>query len=241
MPIDWLTISAALVTGLLGSAHCAAMCGGIATGFSSVRAHGGWWIAAQPNLGRILGYVLAGVLAGGFGSSLVTLAQVPWVGLGARVLVGLVLVVTALRLLDRKGRLAPLARPAAHLWRWLRPLQRPLLPANSAPRRMALGMLWGWMPCGLSSTLLVAAWMQADARAGAMTMLAFGLGTLPVMLPLTWSGATLGRFLQRGSWRIALGGFILAAGILTIIAPWLMRYPALHPALAALGCAHVKA
>lgn len=46
-------------------------------------------------------------------------------------------------------------------------------------------MLWGWLPCGLSTTLLAAAWLQADALNGALTMAAFGLGTLPMMLPLT--------------------------------------------------------
>jgi sulfite exporter TauE/SafE len=122
------------------------------------------------------------------------------------------------------------------MWRWLRPLQRRLLPANSHAKRIALGVLWGWLPCGLSTTLLVAAWLQADARNGALTMAAFGLGTLPVMLPLTWSGARLKLWLQHGRWRIAAALLILTAGLLTIAAPWLMHVPALHDALAALGC-----
>ncbi len=238
MPLDLLTLTAALLSGLLGSAHCAAMCGGIATSFATVRAHGGWWVAAQPNLGRILGYGLAGSIAGAFGSGIVAVAQDPWISIGARVLVGLVMVVTALRLLDRRGRLAPLARPGARLWQWLRPLQRALLPANTAPRRLALGMLWGWMPCGLSTSLLTVAWLQADAANGAFTMLAFGLGGLPVMLPLTFAGARVGQFLHRGAWIQSFGALILAAGLLTIAAPWLMHYPGLHSALVALGCAH---
>jgi sulfite exporter TauE/SafE len=212
------------------------MCGGIATGFSSVRAIGGWWVAAQPNLGRVLGYAAAGALAGGFGSGILAFARMDALRVGARVLVGLVLVVTALRLLDRRGRLAPLARPGARLWQWLRPLQQRLLPANTVPRRMALGVLWGWLPCGLSTSLLAAAWLQADARNGALTMLAFGLGTLPVMLPLTWSGARIGQRLQRGGWRMALGSLVLGAGLLTLSAPWLMQVPRLHGWLSALGC-----
>ena len=59
MTLDWLVLSGALLTGLLGGAHCAAMCGGIATGLS-VGQRSGWWIAAQPNLGRIAGYTIAG-------------------------------------------------------------------------------------------------------------------------------------------------------------------------------------
>ena len=55
MPVDLLVLGAALLTGLLGGAHCVAMCGGIATGFS---VHSRGWLAAlQPNLGRMAGYV----------------------------------------------------------------------------------------------------------------------------------------------------------------------------------------
>jgi hypothetical protein len=56
------------------------------------------------------------------------------------------------------------------------------------------------------------------------------------MLPLTWSGARLKLWLQHGRWRIAAALLILTAGLLTIAAPWLMHVPALHDALAALGC-----
>ena len=119
----------------------------------------------------------------------------------------------------------------------LRPLQRRLLLAGDGPgKRIALGLLWGWMPCGLSTTLLAAAWMQADARNGALTMAAFGLGTLPLMVPLTWSGARLGQRLHRGGWRIALATLVLGAGVLVMAAPWLMHQPVLHGVLAALGC-----
>lgn len=239
MPVDWLTAGAALLTGLMGGVHCAAMCGGIATGFSTMGPSGGWWRALEPNLGRIAGYTLAGALAGGLGYGIVGLARTEWIALGSRMLVGVVLVVAALRLLDRHGRLMFLPRPGAGLWQRLRPLQRRLLPANSPGKRIALGMLWGWMPCGLSTTLLAAAWLQADARNGALTMAAFGLGTLPLMLPLTWSGARLGQRLQRGGWRLAMGGLVLVAGLLTLAAPWLTQVPALHGWLVLHGCAHL--
>lgn len=236
MPIDWLTLGAALLTGLLGGLHCVAMCGGIATGFSAMAPTPGWWVAAQPNLGRVAGYTLAGLVAGGLGRGIVEIAQIDLLGWGLRMAVGLVLVVAALRLLDRRGRLGFLARPGAGMWKWLRPLQRRMLPANTPARRIGLGMLWGWMPCGLSTTMLVAAWFQADARNGALTMAAFGLGTLPVMLPLTWAGARIGQRLQRGGFRTAAGLLVLSAGVLTLLSPWLMQVPGLHGLLVALGC-----
>jgi sulfite exporter TauE/SafE len=237
MPLDWLTLGAALLTGLMGGVHCAAMCGGIATGFSAMGPRASWKYAIEPNLGRVLGYTAAGAIAGGVGHGILDLARLDWLAMGLRAAVGLVLVVVAVRLLDRKGRLAFLSGPGTGaLWARLRPLQRRLLPANTSAKRIGLGMLWGWMPCGLSTTMLAAAWLQADARNGALTMAAFGLGTLPLMVSLTWSGARLGQRLQRGGWRLGAGLLVLAAGLLTLASPWLMQVPAMHGLLAALGC-----
>lgn len=236
MSIDWLTVGAALLAGLLGGAHCAAMCGGIATGFSAMSPRGGWPAALESNLGRVGGYVIAGTVAGGVGGGIVRLARVDWLMFGLRMLVGLVLVTVALRLLDRQGRLGFLSRPGAGVWPVLRPLQRRLVPADTRFRRIGLGVLWGWLPCGLSTSLLVAAWLQASAVNGALTMAAFGLGTLPVMLPLSWSGARAGRWLQHPARRTALASVVLSAGLITLAAPWLMRVPALHGVLGALGC-----
>ena len=236
MPIDWLAVGAALLAGLLGGAHCAAMCGGIATGFSAMSARGGWRTAVESNLGRVGGYVIAGAIAGGVGHGIVRVARLDWLTFGLRMLVGLVLVVVALRLLDRQGRLGFLSRPGAGAWPLLRPLQRRLLPADTSLKRVGLGVLWGWLPCGLSTSLLAVAWLQASAFNGALTMAAFGLGTLPVMLPLTWSGARLGRWLQQPGRRTVVASIVLLAGLLTLASPWLMRVPALHATLRALGC-----
>lgn len=240
MLIDWLVVGAALLAGLLGGVHCAAMCGAIATSLSfgqkAPTPAAQWLQALQPNLGRVLGYTLAGALVGGVGHGLVALAQAPTLMVGMRLGVGLLMIVVALRLLDPSGRFNPLARPANALWQRLQPLQRMLLPADSPMKRVGIGLLWGWLPCGLSATLLATAWLQASAVNGALTMAAFGLGTLPVMLPLTWSGARLGQRLQRGGLRAAAGALVLFAGALTIAAPWLMQVPALHGVLSALGC-----
>ena len=236
MPIDWLVLGSAWLSGLLGGVHCAAMCGGIATGFGASSRGNRLVDAALVNLGRVGGYVLAGVIAGGLGGGILRIARLEWLATGARMLVGAVLVLVALRLLLPSRRLAFLAQPGQALWQRLQPLQRGLLPADTAPKRFALGMLWGWLPCGLSTTLLAAAWLQASALHGGMTMLAFGLGTLPLMVPLTWSGARAAAWLQHRGLRIVLGLLILLAGILTLAAPWLMQVPGMHGLLSALGC-----
>lgn len=235
MPIDSLVLGAALLTGILGGAHCVAMCGGIATSFSV--GSRGWWAAMQPNFGRVAGYMVAGAIVGGLGGTLLGLAKTPWLGTAMRAAVGIVLILAGLRMLDGKNRLPRFfGGPANRFWRLLQPLQRRLLPTNTGPRRFLLGMVWGWMPCGLSSTMLAAAWLSASPVHGALTMAAFGLGTLPVMVSLTWAGQRIGQRLQRGSFRITAGILVILSGVLTLAAPWLMQMPIAHTILTNLGC-----
>lgn len=237
VPIDWLALSAAAVSGVFGGLHCALMCGGVATGIAAGAAPSPpLRTALLSNTGRVLGYALAGSAVGAFGAGLLGVWRLPHLALAMRMAVGAVLLLVALRLLDQRGRLAFVNRPGAALWRWLAPLHRRLLPANTPLRQLAAGMLWGWLPCGLSATLLAAAWLSADPLQGGLLMSAFGLGTWVVMLPLTWSGARLTRRLAQPGMRRAAAALIASAGLLTLTAPWLAQVPALHAALAAMGC-----
>ena len=98
-------------------------------------------------------------------------------------------------------------------------------------------MLWGWMPCGLSTTLLAAAWLQADAlprradhgRVRPRHAAADGVADLV-------GRAHLGAPATRGLAHRGRGSLVLLAGVVTVAAPWLMQMPALHGVLSALGC-----
>lgn len=236
MTLDWLLLTGALLSGLLGSVHCMAMCGGIAVGLSSgvEREHAGA-AALRLNLGRIAGYTVAGALVGGFGAGLLVLARSEVLHWALRALVGLVLIVAAIRILW--PRLA-VARPAleSRVWARMQPWMRALLPARTPGRQLLAGALWGWLPCGLSMTLLSAAWLTASAAEGALVMATFGLGTAITMLPLTWSGHRIGFWLQKPRMRRAGGWVLMACGVLTLSAPALAQHPAAHALLSALGC-----
>lgn len=235
MPVDLLTLTAALLTGLMGGVHCMAMCGGIATGLASQSPRQGLRTAFALNGGRVLGYAFAGALVGGFGGGLLSIARSEDLAATLRVAMGAVLVLVALRLLwpQRQGALG---KAGAWLWRRLQPLQQHLLPKAGPWRHWVQGLFWGWLPCGLSTTVLAAAWLEASALHGALLMLAFGLGTWATMIPLTWSGARLGGLLARRGWRVAAAGLVALAGMLTMAGPWLAAQPGVHAVLMALGC-----
>lgn len=233
-PIDLLVLGAAFTAGLLGNLHCGAMCGGIAVGIGSAGpTSSAAYRAVASNVGRVLGYGLMGAVAGGLGAGVLGVLSVDGLGTVLRAAVGVVLLWMAVRLAWPRwaAKAAPL--PALPLWRWLAPL-RSRVPADGPLRPWLIGLLWGWLPCGLSLTLLAAAWMQASALHGALTMLAFGIGTLPLMTVLGWSGARFGGNSTR--WR-GVGALAMGlSGVLTLAAPWLVTLPAARAALTALGC-----
>ena len=188
MPIDWLVLFGAFASGLLGTVHCVAMCGGIATrlsrGKQGHRVDGG---AAQPR--RVLGYALGGAIVGGFGGGPLALARDPGVGIAMRAAVGIVLVVAGLRLLDRGGRLPRFAGgPRRALWHWLAPLRAKVWPADTAPKTPGAGHALGLDALRPVHHPAGGGMAAGQRRHGALTMAAFGIGTLPVMVPLTWAG-----------------------------------------------------
>lgn len=224
---DVPVLLAALLAGLVGSTHCAVMCGGIATGFSAMSSRPGWGSALQLNLGRVAGYALAGALVGAFGGGLLSLARHQNAVLAMRVGVGLALVVLALRLLDQRGRLDFLARPGAKVWQVLRPLHARVLPADTVPRRLMAGALWGWLPCGLVYSTLIWSASQGSATDSALLMLAFGLGTWPVLLATGLAAERVTALLRKRSVRMAGGLLVILFGIWTLPGPhqhWLMGH-----------------
>lgn len=56
------------------------------------------------------------------------------------------------------------------------------LPADTIPRASIVGLLWGWLPCGLTYSVLAIALVSGSALNGAALMLAFGLGTSPNLI-----------------------------------------------------------
>lgn len=245
MPIDLVTLSAALITGLIGSVHCLAMCSGVATGLAaatrssqSAAAIGAAALRAAVvlNIGRVLGYTLAGALVGGFGMAVLGALNAEPLIVGMRLAVGIVLVLIGLRLVDGRDRLGRVGRLGQVIWPALRRSGRGLLPADRPWKQLALGAIWGWLPCGLSWSLLLTALFTVDLVQGALAMAAFGSGTLIAMIPVTWGSARLAHRLAQPRWRRCFGALIIAAGVLTVTAPWLARVPALHGLLSALGC-----
>ena len=213
------TLIAGLLAGLAGSAHCIGMCGGIAAALGSTAAPGGRGLACVVgyNLGRVASYALIGGLAGllgaGIGQGLGPAA--PLLRLFAAALVILV----GIQLTTRRNLLAPLERAGLRLWQRIAPLARRCMPVRNPAMALALGGLWGWLPCGLVYAMALTAAATGSAGGGAAFMIAFGLGTIPAMALIGVAGGRLARFLQHPGFRRGAGLGVLALGIWTAVFP----------------------
>jgi len=73
--------------------------------------------------------------------------------------------------------------------------------------------LWGWIPCGLTYSILLWSIAAGSAVQGGLLMLAFGLGTLPAMLPMTLGAGKIHRIVKQATVRIVAGVLVAAAGL----------------------------
>lgn len=217
---------AALLAGLLGSTHCLGMCGGIAGWLGLNTAVGGTagrtGFALAYNSGRIGGYVALGALAGFAGATGGAVFGLREWGPILRLAFGVVIVLIGLQLAFGWNPLRPLEAWGARGWQKLAPLTGRLLPARTPLHAVALGMLWGWIPCGLVYSVLLAAAVSGGAAQGALVMAAFGLGTLPAMVLATAGAARLAALTRRTGVRRTAGALVVLAGL------WTMAMPVMH-------------
>lgn len=203
---------ALFLVGLLGGTHCVGMCGGI-VGALSMGGRARWSLHLAYNGGRIFSYTMAGAIAGALGAASLGLeGQVP-VRMALYVLANFMLMALGLYLLGITRVLAPVEGVGLRLWRHVQPLTRRFLPARTVAQAFPLGLLWGWLPCGLVYSALATALTAGSVGRGALAMLAFGLGTLPNLL---LAGMLLGRlqaFSRRPQVRIASGLLVLGFGL----------------------------
>lgn len=211
---------AALTIGLTGSTHCVAMCGGIAAALnlgverdSSARLP----ILAGFHLGRILSYTLIALLLGGLAAY--AGERIEAIGIALRLLAGLLLVAMGLYVAAWWTGLRFVERLGAPLWSALQPAAGKLLPVRTPGAAMALGGLWGWLPCGLIYSTLAWALSAGHAVEAAGRMFCFGLGTLPALLGVSALGEAGRHWLQGRQTRRWAGLALILYGCWTLQMP----------------------
>lgn len=208
-------IGAAFLIGLLGGVHCIGMCGGIvgALTVQMPRRERAWDLHLAYNAGRVASYAAAGAIMGMVGGAGLLFNQVLPVQLVLYVLANLVLIGLGLYLAGLGQYLARLESLGTWLWRRIQPYGARFLPADNPVKAFALGTLWGWLPCGLVYSMLASAMLTGAAAAGALVMLAFGLGTLPNLLLAGFAFKRLREFSSSRRLRLAAGALVAGFGV----------------------------
>ena len=176
---------AVFLIGLLGGTHCIGMCGGIVSALT-VQLPGQrrreWPLHLAYNIGRITSYTVAGAVMGAIGTVGMLFNDILPIQLGLYVAANLMLVALGLYLTGFTRALSGVEKLGHRLWARIQPLTRRFLPARSVAQAFPLGLLWGFLPCGLVYSVLATALVTGAAERGAGLMLAFGLGTLPNLM-----------------------------------------------------------
>lgn len=220
----------AFLLGLVGSLHCAGMCGPLVLALAKARPRTARETAGRwcYHLGRLVSYCSLGLLFGLLGRLAAPAGFQRWLSivLGVALLGGLLL---AARI--------PLSAPVMKWVMLLQQSMRGLLQRNSLASQAALGALNGLLPCGLVYVAAAGATATGHPFTGAASMAVFGLGTWPMMLALHLAGARLPL-----PARLPLGsvtrGAVLIMALLLILRGLELGIPFVSPDLSNLGNGH---
>ena len=207
--ITFLTL---FLLGFFGGTHCVGMCGGLSSAFAlQLPPHlNRIGLIVLLNLGRISSYVVIGLLVGLVGQVGISLDDTRAVQNGLYIAANVLLLLLGLYLAGLSTAATKIEGIGKPIWKRLNPLLNKLLPIKSVPACFGVGVLWGWLPCGLVYSASLYALGSGNALHGGLYMLAFALGTLPNLLAMGIFAAQLKTFLQKRMVRLCAG--LLVAG-----------------------------
>jgi sulfite exporter TauE/SafE len=232
MGIASIDVWTALILGLVGSLHCAGMCGPLALALPQAGSTTPAYVLGRIayNLGRIVTYCLLGVVFGLAGWTFLLAGVQSWVSiaLGIALLLGLF-----------ASRKLVVWRPVTSLVDRLKSRMSGLLRRRSFASLAVLGLLNGLLPCGLVYVACAGAAAAGGVLAGAQYMAVFGAGTVPMMLAISLSGRLVPHSL-RLSLRRAIPVCVFLLATLLILRGMSLGIPYLSPDMSsgAPSCCH---
>jgi sulfite exporter TauE/SafE len=215
----------AIALGLLGSLHCAAMCGPLLLALPVPAGGAGRFVAGRVvyQIGRVTTYCLLGVVAGMIGKSIFVfgLQRGLSVALGVAILAGFFL-----------SKKIAVSATVVRLVARLKSAMSTQLRQRGFRALALLGMLNGLLPCGLVYVALAGAVSRGGLAGGVIYMACFGLGTLPTMLGIGLFGKAFPASLRLKLRAAIPAGVCLVAGLL-ILRGMALGIPYVSPALVA--------
>lgn len=218
--MNGLSLASVLLASLLGSVHCAAMCGGFVAAYAD-GADGERGVRAGAhvayNAARLVTYLALGAVAGALGHALDLAGNAVGLADAAAIVAGLLLLASGLVALAPRSSLVTLrARPRSGASSLLGRLLVRFRAAPPVVRATLLGLSSALLPCGWLYAFAALAAGTGSAFAGALLMGTFWLGTVPMLLGLGLSLETLGRRFARLFSRLR-PALVLGVGAVTLL------------------------
>ncbi len=190
------------------------MCGGIVAALNLRAQRPGFRRQLAYSLGRVASYCAAGALAGGLGGLGLLYGGLFPVRILLLVAANALVILLGLSLAGAGSAVRLLETAGGVVWRTLTRLGARLAPASTSARAFAVGLAWGWIPCGLVYGVLATALVSGSAPRGAAVMAAFGLGTLPNLLAAGLAAGSLQRFAREPRTRLVAGLAVVLIGLI---------------------------
>lgn len=215
----------ALTIGLIGSFHCIGMCGPIAVALplGSRSWFGKVYGALLYNLGRSITYGLLGGLFGLLGKGIEMAGFQQW----ASIVIGIVMIMTVVFPFLFKGKLNLDQLLFGYAGRMINRF-RALFGIQSYKNLLLIGLLNGFLPCGLVYVAVAGAINTNDVLMGVLFMIVFGLGTIPIMLTVSLAGNVISQGLKRRMNKV-IPAFIVVLGLLFILRGLSLGIPYISP------------
>ncbi|NOQ82275.1 MAG: sulfite exporter TauE/SafE family protein [Methylophaga sp.] len=213
----------AFVIGLFSSLHCVSMCGSIIGTLSfslkpeirSNKAKMATFIFSY-NLGRIFSYMLAGLIIGLI-ESIVTMPLGEEHGHQIlKILSALIITGAGFYIAGWFPTFAYIEKTGSRFWKTIEPYGRKLIPVATLNQAFLFGMVWGWIPCGLVYTALALAATSGDIVTSALSMLAFGLGTLPAVMGTGLVSSFISRISSLRTTKQVIGMLLVLVAIISV-------------------------
>ena len=215
----------ALMIGLVGSLHCIGMCGPIAVALPLGNKGWGYRVfgGVTYNVGRIISYAVLGAIFGLLGKGIEMAGLQKW----ASILIGAVMVLSVVFPALFKGKIKIEQLFFGYAGKMIGKFRK-LFAISSIPSLFLIGILNGFLPCGLVYVAIAGAINTNSVYDGILFMILFGLGTLPVMLAIPLLGNMIGQKVRKRFSGI-LNIFIVILGLLFILRGLSLGIPYLSP------------
>lgn len=222
----------AFLLGLLGSLHCLGMCGPIAVALPIPRQQARAIARSRLlyNIGRVFSYSLIGFVVGLLGKGLVFFSSQQWlsVGVGLIILGGLFIPKHQLMIWSHKLRIQGMSQKIKASWAFL-------FRQKTSSSYLMIGFLNGFLPCGLVYLAIAGALATGELWQATAYMFFFGLGTMPMMLGISWMGGKLRSSYRAWLYRRLVPVFAFTLGVLFIVRGLNLGIPMLSPELVQKG------